>query len=235
MIRAFCFAFASCFLFSIHAGAQAENRAQLGREIESLRAQIREREAQFLQPAREDSERFAAFLAQPDTGLVRLLPRGRYDGVLTMRGGGAYYSFVRRTHEYGFGSDLSLEQNHFGVGFAGADFGMIGSLGDVPLAAVALDTPGVRCLADLTPPTIEAEARSLYRRVAAGLQIENFRYESRSPVRADATYILRSINYRESDVLIAFRVVRTDEDGSVTLLWRMLWRYATPELASAQN
>lgn len=235
MIRTFCFAFASCFLFSIHAGAQTENRAQLGREIESLRAQIREREAQFILPAREDSERFAAFLAQPDTGLVRLLPRERYDGVLTLRGGGAYYSFARLTQEYGYGSDLSLEQNYFGVGFAGANFGMIAALEDVPLDATALDAPGVQYLAGFTPPTIEPEARILQRRVSDGFQIENFHYKDRLPVRVNTTYILRSINYRTSDVLVAFRVVRTDEDGSVTLLWRMLRRYATPELASAHN
>ena len=235
MIRLLPPAFVFLLLLSLSAASQTNDRAQVGREIESLRAQIREREAQFLQPAQADNERFAAFLAQPDTGLVRLLPPERYDNVLTLRGGGAYYSFTRRTHEYGFGSDVSLERNDFSVGFAGADFGMLVALEDVPISAVALDTPGVRYLSDFTPPTVEPEARIQQLRVSDGFQIENFHYKRNVLVRANMTYVLRSISYRESDVLVAFRVVRIDEDGSVTLLWRMLRRYATPNLTLTQN
>jgi len=44
-------------------------------------------------------------------------------------GGGAYYSFVRRSHEY-TSVDIELdEQGLFRVGFAGADYGFFVSLG----------------------------------------------------------------------------------------------------------
>jgi hypothetical protein len=46
-----------------------------------------------------------------------------------------------------------------------------------------------------------------------------------------ATYILRSIDYSESDVLVAFRVVRRDTDGSVIIAWKLLRKYAVPQLA----
>jgi hypothetical protein len=42
--------------------------------------------------------------------------------------------------------------------------------------------------------------------------------------------VLRAINYRVSDVLVAFRVIRQDADGSMILLWKMLKTFPTPEL-----
>ena len=40
----------------------------------------------------------------------------------------------------------------------------------------------------------------------------------------------RSISYDHSDVLVAFRVVRKDFDGSVVLLWKILKKYSKPGL-----
>lgn len=77
-------------------------------KIQTLQDQLKSKEALFLQPAPADFTANAAFLAQPDTGLIRILPREKFDGVISTRGGGAYYSFVRLVHEYGFGSDLEL-------------------------------------------------------------------------------------------------------------------------------
>ena len=69
------------------------------------------------------------------------LPRQKFDSdvykenqkSITLRGGGAFYSFSRLTHEYGGGSDLALDQGQFWVGFAGTDYGFFTNLGDVPL------------------------------------------------------------------------------------------------------
>ena len=52
------------------------------------------------------------------------------------------------------------------------------------------------------------------------------------PAVAGHTYLLRSVDYRMSDVLVAFRVVRKDEErGDVVLLWKILKRFHTPQLA----
>src|SRR5690349_8887524 len=101
------------------ASAQPTDRDKLAREIESLREQLQQKEQAFFAPTAEDRTAFAEFLRQPGTGLCRLLPREKFNGKLMMNGGGAYYSFVRLTNEYGYGSDVSLEQNQFLVGFAG--------------------------------------------------------------------------------------------------------------------
>jgi hypothetical protein len=52
-------------------------------------------------------------------------------------------------------------------------------------------------------------------------------------VRAEigATYLVRSINFREADVLVAFKIVRQDEDGSLIIPWRLLEKYSVPKLA----
>ena len=212
--------------------AQSVNRAQIESEIESLRDQLKAKEAQFLAPALEDQAAFADFLKQPDTGLIRLLPREKYDDSnnrkLTLRGGGAYYSFVRLTHEYGYGSDIQLQQQKFSVGFAGYDYGFFITLGELPLTEVAVEHPALRFLVEYQPPTTEPEIRAEQRKGWPGIQVGGFSYSASVPALVDATYVVRSISYDRSDVLVAFRVVRQDMDGSLTLLWRMLQKFPVP-------
>jgi hypothetical protein len=226
MLAAFC-------MLPLFVRAQTQDRTQVAAEIESLREQIKAREALLLAISSEDREAFAEFLAQPRTGIVRLLPREKWDGKLSMRGGGAYYSFTRLVHEYGFGSDISLEQNYFGVGFAGASFGFLVNLGNVPLESVTLSTDGVRYLAAFSAPNAEPGARVEQRRSSMGFEAEDWTYKSRLPVFTKQTYVVRSVDYGTSDVLVAFRVVRKDVDGSVILVWKILKKFSKPELERA--
>ncbi|HEV7891204.1 MAG TPA: hypothetical protein VGP08_11210 [Pyrinomonadaceae bacterium] len=217
--------FAPCVL------AQEDARSQAAAEIESLRAQITAREAALFSISKEDTTAHALFLAQPGTGLVRLLPREKWDGKLSVHGGGAYYSFTRRTHEYGHGSDISLEQNYLGVGFAGADFGFMLNLGDVPLEMLSLDAEALRFPSSFKTPTLEADARATHLSFyEPGRSEGEFVYKSRLPVSVGSTYVLRSINYDDWDVLVAFRVIKKDSDGSIVLLWKMLEEFPKPNL-----
>jgi hypothetical protein len=220
-----------CLTVCAQARAQADERERAAAEVESLREQIRLREQTLLSVPAEDRERHAEFLAQPDTGLVRLLPRERWDGLLSTRGGGAYYSFTRLTHEYGHGSDLSLEQGSLSVGFAGANFGFMLNLGDAPLETLSAEAEAVRFMASFQTPEPEPEARKAQRQFAgAGAQSGQWTYKDRLPVVAGSTYALRSVNYNASDVLVAFRVLRKEADGSVVLLWKILRKYPKPSL-----
>lgn len=212
------------------ARAQTNERAKAAAEIESLRAQIREREPVLLAPSKEDQQAYAEFLAQPHTGLVRLLPREKWDGKLSMRGGGAYYSFARLAQEYGNGSDIELQQGYFSVGFAGADFGFLVNLGDTPLENVMLESESVKPLAEFQTPAQEKGAREQQRRASAGFKESEKTYVDRVEAVAGHTYVLRSVNYETSDVLVAFRVVRKDDDGSTVLLWKLLKKYPKPAL-----
>jgi hypothetical protein len=234
---------ALAILLNAGALAQSDDRSEVVKDVTSLGKALNEKEKLLLSPSDKDQAKFAEFLKQPETGLIRILPRGLYDNRLTIRGGGAYYSFALLTHEYGRGSDIGLEQiqtqeyapppiaNYvFQTGFAGADGGFIVRLGNVPLEKVTLDHKGVKFLADFTPPSTEPEARKVFRRDYAGVMKNRFEYKWRSQVIVNQTYALRSINYRTSDVLVAFRVVSKDSDGSVDILWKMLKRFPTPTL-----
>jgi hypothetical protein len=224
--------FSLTLLCAAPALAQADARAQAAADIESLRGQIKSKEAVLLSTSAEDRRAYADFLALPRTGLVRLLPREKWDGKLSTRGGGAFYSFSRRTHEYGRGDDVELAQDELSVGFAGADFGFMLNLGDAPLETVSVETEGVGFAASFKAPTLEPEARAAYRSFGdlAGRRDGEFVYKSRLPVSLGSTYVVRSISYDDSDVLVAFRVLRKDSDGSVVLLWKMLEEFPKPKL-----
>lgn len=225
---------------SISVFAQSKSREELLGEIEAKRAELATLEKQFLAPSEVDRAAFAEFLHQPDTGLTRLLPREIYDSAvykennktLTIRGGGAYYSFGRRTHEYGYGSDIELQSRNLSVGFAGADYGMLLNIGNVALEEITLEHPSLRFLSEYKVPSAEPEARSEARRFGAGTVIDGIHYSSRLPVEVNTTYLLRSINYRESDVLVVLRAVRRDTDGSLIIAWKLLRKYPVPELVS---
>ncbi|MCM3874032.1 MAG: hypothetical protein ND895_25370 [Pyrinomonadaceae bacterium] len=248
--------------------AQTASRGDLLREIKAKRAELQQLENQLLAPTAEDRKAYAEFLSQPNTGLIRLLPHPVYDRdtygknnkTISMRGGGAYYSFASLTHEYGFGSDIQLESDHLSVGGAGADYGILFNLGEVALDKLKLEDPRVRSMSDYTPPSKESDARREARkfgpsvndigRTALPLDMgftnrlpedllsypdmfpSGSVYRSRLRVLVNSTYLLRSINYLHSDVLVAFKVVRRDsDDGSVILVWKRLKKYPVPQLA----
>jgi len=203
----------------------------------------------------QDRNYYAALLALPNAGLIRLLPRENPKSVFAytgerpaIRGDGAYYSFHYRSHEYGFGSDLefSVTQNfkgtpkemvelpphyNFSVGFAGADFGMLTNLGDVSLLDLTAADSRVAYLLAYETPRAESEARSEFQRFGRGVTIDGQTYKQRLPIQSHATYLLRSINYDVSDVLVGFHVVREESDGSVIIAWKLLKTYSKPQLA----
>jgi len=232
---------AALFIFCTGIFAQSSSREELLKGIEARKLELQKLEKQFLLPAEEDLIVNAEFLTQPDTGVVRLLPREIYDSPvhpekrLTVQGGGSYYSFTRLTHEYGNGTQIGLEQGHFLTSFAGADYGMLTNLGDVPLEAVNLEHAAVKFLATYERAINESQARSEYLRFGTGVNNEGASYKTRQPVTVNNSYVFRGIHYSDSDVLVAFRVTRKDSDGSVIIIWKLLKKYPKPELARATN
>jgi hypothetical protein len=221
---------ATVILFSTFATAQTGERETLEGEIRASMAELKEAERQYLEPSAKDRRKNAEFLTHPDTGLIRLLPRETFQDKLTINGGGAYYSFARLTHEYGFGSDLELQQRELSVGFAGADFGFMTRVGKKSLEGVTLDDPAAQFLVSFTAPSVEAEARAQFQLGRAGFEVNGFTYRSSQQLKAKNTYLLRSISYGRSDLLVAFRLIREDSDGSVVILWKILKKFPVPEL-----
>jgi hypothetical protein len=218
-------------IMAISALAQSESRDDAIKQIQVKRVELAVLEKKILVPSEEDRAAKAEFLAQPDTGLIRLMPRETYDNVLAVRGGGAYYSFINLSNEYGRGSDLSLEQGFLSVGFAGADYGMLINVGDIPLDQVNAEIPGIGFLTAYSAPKEEPQARLEARRFSVGTTIDGVPFTRQQRAQVDTTYVVRSIVYSSSDVLVAFRVLRKDRDGSLIILWKLLKSYPLTDLA----
>ena len=218
---------------NVAAQNQTQSRDDVIKQIEAKRAELAELEQKVLAVSDADREEFAAFLTQPQTGVIRLMPREIYEfgkRRLAVRGGGAYYSFVLKTHEYGRGSDIALEQEYLSVGFAGADYGLLLNLGDVSLDQVAGDHVATRALLDYTPPIKEADIRAENRKLWQGIELSGYTFKGRVPAKVANTYLLRSISIDDSDIVAVFRVVRKDTDGSLILVYKVLKSFPKPKM-----
>jgi hypothetical protein len=185
-----------------------------------------------LAPPQNDRSTYAAFLRMNATGLMRLRPRENFGNDPDSLRGGAYYSFGGITHSPASGSDLELFNHALSVGFVGADFGML-TFVDRPLEQIAWGDPDLRYISAYKPPTAEGDARLEHRLFRLGVTNDGQLYRSRLPVVVNSTYLLRSVRYGRSDVLVAFRIVSKETDGSVIILWKLLKQYPTPKLARA--
>jgi hypothetical protein len=213
------------------------SREELARATTNALPEPRVITSGLLAPSQQDRAKHRKLLGQSDTGLIRLLPREVYDWrtyktpqQLELRGGGAYYSFFYLSHEYGYGSDVELDHNLLSTGFAGADVGMLTDLGNVPLNDIRIDDSRVSFMATYSPPTNEPGARVEQERVRKGFEVSGMEYRRSLPLNVGSTYLLRSVVYRRSDVLVAFTVLRKNEDGSAILAWKSLKTYDVPEL-----
>jgi hypothetical protein len=219
--------------------AQTKTREQLIDEIAAKRNELVQLEQQFLGVPETDRSAFADLLAEPNTGIMRLLPREVFDSetykknnkTLTTRGGGAYYSFTKQSHDYNAGTDIELSHDQLSVGFAGLDYGMLTKVEGVNLRDLAAEYPPVASLIRYEPPTNEPAIRSEQLRFGRGTVIDGLSMKRNVPVELNATYLLRSISYSRADILVALQVVRKDSDGSVIIAWKLLKNFATPEVA----
>jgi len=185
-------------------------------------------EARLLAVPDDLSAHYRDFLRIPGTGLIRLLPRGKYE--FLPKGGGAYYSFSRRTHDYGSGSDIELGQNGFSVGFAGSDYGFFLIIGNVPIENVPTDEGAVP--KGSTIGQDEWVRMWTYRspKDRATLATESRSFQRNIQSQKGMTYLLRSVSIGRSDTLAAFRVERTLSDGSVVIVWRVLASFQPPNI-----
>lgn len=206
--------------------SQEASRDDKIRKVHELRSQLSALESEILLPDASDIE--AAH--KVGASALRLLPRELYDGVLTIRGGGSYYSFTRKTHEYGYGSDIELQRGRLSVGFAGADYGFITDLGTVALSSVSLDSPELSFLANYKPPTEIGEIRREQSR-SRSYETPLATLTRDEAAKVGRAYALRSIGFDKTDVLVTFRIVRKDADGSLILHWKLLRAFEKPTIA----
>ncbi|MHC4163700.1 MAG: hypothetical protein ACYSUM_16355 [Planctomycetota bacterium] len=161
-----------------------------------------------------------------DSGVNRILNRGRFQGRTLVRGGGAYFSFTTHSNDYNREPDLELQQWRFTSGFAGGDYGLVEvapvrSLAKVEMKHVPdlFKLPAQRFYTEGRKRTVEMRRMP----VPPGLP----RPSSKPEAVVGSVYVIRSVRWRESDLIAAFEVLERDEYG-VTFAWKVLKRLSNP-------
>ena len=141
--------------------------------------------------------------------------------------------------------------------------GIIVRLGDVPLENVSPASGGIKFLLDFEPQIQSAEAKKQFAKIEKGIEADGYKYATSVKAEENTTYALRVIAYRNEnklinrlspnpareefkfinlnyadkriDLTVAFRVVRRDADGNLTILWKELNRRDAPKIVFAKN
>ena len=109
---------------------------------------------------------------------------------------------------------------------------MMTDLGDTVLEQIFVEDPRATFLLDYKPPKNEPEVRAEERKFRSPVAVDGLYYQRRLRAEVNHTYLIRSIIYNRSDTLVAFRIVRkNDDDGGLTIAWKILKKFSPKELS----
>lgn len=168
--------------------------------------------AKLLAPSDESWKGFESLKDKGDAGLARILERGLFEGMVTPRGGGCYWSFSKQSNDYGKWPQLELQQWTFGTGFYGSNGGSVVKLDGASL--LTMDESAVPEDLRAAPEDVLGKGRKSR--------------ADRPKAEAGAVYAVRAVMWDECDVLAAFQVVSVDAYGA-TIAWRVLKTYDVPK------
>jgi len=223
-----------------------------------LRTRPTREQKRKLQPNPQDLIKYAQFLEQPRTGIFRLMPDiGCTENINVIRADSvclnyvpesSYYSFREKEHTIEMLADIRL-RNGFLISDGILSQGIMVQLGDVELDKLDPAAEGLAFLSNFAPHTQGSEAQKQYIEMMRGVKVGKYEYKKAHPSIENTTYALRVVAYRGTvirsfrgyrfdvlggdkriDLTLAFRVVRKDADGSLTLLWKEIERRNAPRL-----
>ncbi|NJM52897.1 MAG: hypothetical protein HC846_05585 [Blastocatellia bacterium] len=203
-----------------------------------------------LRPSPEDLSKFADFLRKPRTGIFRLMNDVGCDSnvyVIHVDNncqnaipGSSFYSFREREYTSAYLSDIRFKDGLL-ITDGLLSQNILVRLGNVPLEDLSTASEGMKFLVDFVPEIVNTKATRQYIEIVKGIKADRYEYRKVIPATENMTYAMRIIAYRGSfyrsfrgwifdlisgddrfDLIVGFRVVRKDEDGSVTILWKEL-------------
>jgi len=232
----------------------------LANYVEPLYRKPTGKELKAVEPHRELFEQYAAFLRQPGTGLTKLIDdQGCAENTkvvvateaclkYTMPGAGSSFSFRTRHYRIPRLADVTFTNKSFQASGV-LLHGIFVNLGDVPLETVTLGTKGLKYLVDFKPEPDYKKGKEIDAQLMRGVSRDGFLYRRGLYTVDNATFALRSIAYggkyyravnrvtynefdydRRKDVIVVFRIVEKDADGSVTILWKELREKDAPAI-----
>jgi hypothetical protein len=173
-----------------------------------------------------------------------------------VRGNGSNFSF--RLNDYVATSLADLTINGRSIYSAGVlSQGIMVGLGDVQIDDVSLSSQGVKYLFDFVPAKTLTEAEAQMNPFDSGLTVGDYLYSRAFKPEQNRTFALRVVAYRaiwepsstdskgsftfvgsndpfyydeRKDIIVVFRIVKIELDGSITFIWRELNRIDSPKL-----
>ena len=217
----------------------------------------REQKKQLL-PRAEDSAAYTQFLQQPKTGIFRLLPDLECEkNTLVIKADetclkaipeSSFYSFREREHTQELLADIRLKGNYL-ISDGILSQGILVNLGDIALENVTTESEGLKFLNDFVPQALNKEAQKQFLQMIKGVRSGKYEYAKIVSANENETYGLRVIAYKgaivrsfrgfrfdllagdeRTDITLAFRIVRKDAGGGLTLVWKELSRRESPKL-----
>lgn len=211
-----------------------------------------------LLPRAEDIKAYELFLQQPKTGAFRLLPDLECEAnTLVIKATetclkaipeSSFYSFREREHSQEILADIRLKDNHF-VSDGILSQGIMVMLGDISLENITSGNDGLKFLNEYVPQTLNKEVQKQFLQMTKGIKSGRYEYKKIVPVVENTTYAMRIIAYKGNiirsfrgyhfdllagdkrvDLTLAFRVVKQDENGGITVVWKELTRRDAPRL-----
>ena len=168
------------------------------------------------------------------SGIIKLVPNGRYTGLIDLSGDGSSYSFSSYRHDLDYLCDISLT-----IGakeFACIKQGFVLDIGDIDLPKTkyatstfiekinASEISKLEKIIKFVAPLNESEFYKIY-------QEQSLSSFAKAKAVVNHAYLLRVFRYnyenpkRENivnDIIVIFRAVEQLQDGSFILLWRLL-------------
>lgn len=208
----------------------------------------------------EDLKTFADFLKGSRTGILRLqnadvcspenlIVQISLDCPNNIEGKATAYSFRTKVYVVPLLSDLFFKGDKFSTNGAFI-FGIFSNLGDTDINSLSISSDGIKQLLEFEPSDKESEIQNEFQILRKGIQIGNHIYKRQVNYKENNTYVLRAIAYKgittnrrlgagkanilkgdtRKDVTVIFRTLRTEEDGSIILLWKELVRKPAPKI-----
>ena len=135
---------------------------------------------------------------------------------------------------------------------------LIGNVGEVAIEHLAFGDKYLKPLIAVVPSADFDEARSFSSDIEEGIVLDGVKFTDRAEIALNSTYLLRTIAYKNGnnlqrrldratiatddpvrgfeklltdhrlDLIVAFRIIRKDEHGNLTIIWREILRKKPP-------
>jgi len=167
-----------------------------------------------------------------------------------------FYSKKKKDYSDGFFFDLHLKNGKLITdGFLSQ--GILTRLGNFSLDKVTLQSKGASFPVGFLPAKKESDVKTQSLQIENGIEADGFKYSKEVSAKVGEVYLLRVVAYRlqrnflaqttdeegstpmiysllnqdnRDDLTVAFRIIRANADGNLTIVWKMLDKKKAPEI-----